>query len=176
MQLLVRAFQVRGHHIASLDPLGIAQADLDDAVPPELKLDYYGWDESHMSKEFDITNILPRFAGTVPNNMMSLGQIVDELKTMYCECAKSLDRAAHFPLARFVVPWGSLRCCSTELWRRPGAVSSLMKYIITRTESSSQVLISESSTSTSPTAVNVIGLGSESSYQDNGITQLRRNE
>jgi hypothetical protein len=86
VQLLVRAYQVRGHHIANLDPLRILSADLDANVPPELKLDYYGWTEEDLKKEFSLsTAILPRFMGTVPGDKMTLGEIIHELKTMYCE-------------------------------------------------------------------------------------------
>ena len=35
-QALIRAYQIRGHNIANLDPLGINAADLDDSMPPEL--------------------------------------------------------------------------------------------------------------------------------------------
>ncbi|ORY33742.1 Thiamin diphosphate-binding protein [Naematelia encephala] len=85
VQLLVRAYQVRGHHMANLDPLHISDADLDSRIPPELKLDYYGWTEEDLKKEFDISSgILPRFASTVPDGKMSLGQIIEELKSMYC--------------------------------------------------------------------------------------------
>lgn len=84
MQLLIRAYQVRGHHIANLDPLHISDADLDSHIPPELKLDYYQWTEADMTREFDIIGILPRFDGTVKDNKMTLGQIIEELKRMYC--------------------------------------------------------------------------------------------
>lgn len=35
-------WQRRGHNVASLDPLGIADADLDSEIPPELILRNYG--------------------------------------------------------------------------------------------------------------------------------------
>lgn len=82
---MIRAYQVRGHHIANLDPLHISGADLDGRVPPELKLDYYGWTEADMTKEFRLGDgILPRFKGQVKDDTMTLGQIIDELKQMYC--------------------------------------------------------------------------------------------
>nr|XP_018263955.1 oxoglutarate dehydrogenase (succinyl-transferring), E1 component [Kwoniella dejecticola CBS 10117]OBR86113.1 oxoglutarate dehydrogenase (succinyl-transferring), E1 component [Kwoniella dejecticola CBS 10117] len=87
VQLLIRAYQVRGHHIANLDPLHISDADLDSRVPPELKLDYYGWTEADMKKEFNLSDgILPRFKGSVDNDKLTLGQIIEELKRMYCTC------------------------------------------------------------------------------------------
>lgn len=61
-------------------------ADLDANVPPELKLDYYGWSEADLSKEFSLSSaILPRFMGHVAGDKMTLGEIINELKTMYCE-------------------------------------------------------------------------------------------
>lgn len=51
VQLLVRAYQVRGHHTATLDPLGIMEADLSKVRPAELDLSYYGWSEADLSKE-----------------------------------------------------------------------------------------------------------------------------
>lgn len=53
-------------------------------MPPELKLDYYGWTEADIKKEFEISGVLPRFAGQVQDNKMTLGQIIEELKRMYC--------------------------------------------------------------------------------------------
>ena len=38
---LIRAFQDGGHRIATLDPLGLGDADLDDTVPPELNVSSY---------------------------------------------------------------------------------------------------------------------------------------
>jgi 2-oxoglutarate dehydrogenase E1 component len=85
VQLLVRAYQVRGHHIAKLDPLGISNADLSSQVPPELTLEYYGWSEADLSKEFKLgPGILPRFVGSVKDDKLTLGGIIDELKRMYC--------------------------------------------------------------------------------------------
>ena len=85
VQLLIRAYQVRGHTMADLDPLGILNADLDSHIPPELKLDYYGWTESDLSKEFNIKSVFPRFLSAYPEGKMTLGQIVDELKKIYSE-------------------------------------------------------------------------------------------
>jgi len=49
-------------------------------------LDYYGWTEADLNKEFKLsTAILPRFQGTVPGDKMTLGEIIHELKTMYCK-------------------------------------------------------------------------------------------
>ncbi|KAL1411286.1 2-oxoglutarate dehydrogenase E1 component [Vanrija albida] len=85
VQLLVRAYQVRGHHMAHLDPLGISNADLDSSTVPELTLEYYGFTKDDLNKEFKLgPGILPRFVGHVKDDKLTLGQLVDELKRMYC--------------------------------------------------------------------------------------------
>ncbi|KEI39477.1 uncharacterized protein L969DRAFT_62172 [Mixia osmundae IAM 14324] len=84
VQLLVRAYQVRGHHIANLDPLGILDADLDSKSPPELDLKHYGWSDKDLDKEFAIgPGIMPRFK-TDGRSKMTLREIVDSLKRIYC--------------------------------------------------------------------------------------------
>ncbi|CAJ0932666.1 unnamed protein product, partial [Mesorhabditis belari] len=63
IQLLIRSYQMRGHNVADLDPLGINSADLDDTVPPELELSFYGLNENDLERDFDI---------------------IDRLKDIYC--------------------------------------------------------------------------------------------
>ena len=78
--------------MANLDPLHIDDADLDSRVPPELTLDYYGWTEEDLKKIFDVPGILPLFAGAVKDDKMTLGQIIEELKRMYCEfCVSRME-------------------------------------------------------------------------------------
>ncbi|KAI0920049.1 2-oxoglutarate dehydrogenase E1 component [Taiwanofungus camphoratus] len=84
VQLLVRAYQVRGHHIADLDPLGILDADLDDVHPPELELSRYGFTERDLEKQITLgPGILPHFA-TEDRKTMSLGEIIQVCKRIYC--------------------------------------------------------------------------------------------
>jgi 2-oxoglutarate dehydrogenase E1 component len=72
--------------MANLDPLHILNADLDSKIPPELKLDYYNWTDADLSREFNLSSgLLPKFMGTVKGDKMTLGQIIEELKKMYCE-------------------------------------------------------------------------------------------
>jgi 2-oxoglutarate dehydrogenase E1 component len=65
VQLLVRAYQVRGHHIAKLDPLEILNADLDSSFPKELDPKHYGFTEKDLDREFSLgPGILPAFVET----------------------------------------------------------------------------------------------------------------
>ncbi|KAJ8583721.1 2-oxoglutarate dehydrogenase, E1 component [Rhizopogon salebrosus TDB-379] len=84
VQLLVRAYQVRGHHVAELDPLGILDADLADVHPPELELSRYGFTERDLDKQIALgPGILPHFA-TEDRKSMSLREIIALLRRIYC--------------------------------------------------------------------------------------------
>ncbi|TIC73697.1 2-oxoglutarate dehydrogenase, E1 component [Wallemia mellicola] len=83
-QLLVRAYQVRGHHLASLDPLNLTQTDVNNMVPPELKIDSYGWSERDLDRQISLgPGILPRFA-IDGRNKMSLREIIQTCEQIYC--------------------------------------------------------------------------------------------
>ena len=82
--MLVRAYQVRGHHVAELDPLGIMDPDLSSSHPPELELSHYGFSERDLGKEITLgPGILPHFA-TDDRKSMKLGDIIKTLQRMYC--------------------------------------------------------------------------------------------
>ncbi|KAJ2922429.1 hypothetical protein H1R20_g14666, partial [Candolleomyces eurysporus] len=84
VQLLVRAYQVRGHHVAELDPLGILDADLADVKPPELELSRYGFTERDLDADITLgPGILPHFA-TEGHKTMKLREIVSLCKRIYC--------------------------------------------------------------------------------------------
>ncbi|KAG5637329.1 hypothetical protein H0H81_004975 [Sphagnurus paluster] len=84
VQLLVRAYQVRGHHVAELDPLGILDADLAEIKPPELELSHYGFTERDLDKVITLgPGILPHFA-TEDRKTMKLREIIALCKRIYC--------------------------------------------------------------------------------------------
>lgn len=84
VQLLVRAYQVRGHQKAKVDPLGISFGESDN-VPAELTLDYYGFTPADLEKEITLgPGILPRFAEQGGKKSMKLKDIIDTCEKMYC--------------------------------------------------------------------------------------------
>lgn len=81
VQTIIRSYQIRGHNVASLDPLGILDADLDSVVPSELILSSYKFDEADLNRSFrlpDTTHI----GGDEP--ALPLKEIINRLKTIYC--------------------------------------------------------------------------------------------
>ncbi|KAF7618975.1 hypothetical protein AFLA_000618 [Aspergillus flavus NRRL3357] len=86
VQLLVRAYQARGHHKAKIDPLGIrgeAEA-FGYNKPKELELDHYGFTERDLDEEFTLgPGILPRFA-TESRKKMTLREIIATCESIYC--------------------------------------------------------------------------------------------
>nr|POE47270.1 2-oxoglutarate dehydrogenase, mitochondrial [Quercus suber] len=86
VQLLVRAYQARGHHKAKIDPLGIRNQaqDFTDGTPKELDLKEYNFSEADMDKEFTLgPGILPRFQ-VDGRAKMTLREIVDACERLYC--------------------------------------------------------------------------------------------
>ncbi|CAM5128613.1 unnamed protein product [Eretmochelys imbricata] len=87
VQSLIRAYQIRGHHVAQLDPLGILDADLDSFVPSDLittidKLGLYGLHESDLDKVFRLPTIT--FIGG-DETALSLREIIKRLENTYCQ-------------------------------------------------------------------------------------------
>ncbi|KAG0305293.1 2-oxoglutarate dehydrogenase E1 component [Dissophora globulifera] len=80
IQLLVRAYQVRGHHVARLDPLGINSGDISAR---ELDITHYGFSEKDLDRTFSLgPGILPGFLDV--GSEQTLREIIDHLKTIYC--------------------------------------------------------------------------------------------
>src|SRR5271154_7259275 len=78
VQLLVRAYQSRGHHKAKTDPLGIrgeAEA-FGYHKPKELEMSHYGFTEKDLEQEISLgPGILPRFI-TESRKSMKLKDII----------------------------------------------------------------------------------------------------
>ena len=86
VQLLVRAYQARGHHKARIDPLGIrSQAEhFGYSKPKELELSHYHFTENDLDQEFELgPGILPRFK-TEDRQKMTLRDIVAACEKLYC--------------------------------------------------------------------------------------------
>lgn len=86
VQLLVRAYQARGHHKAKIDPLGIRHEaeQIGYSRPKELELSFYDFTEKDLNQEFELgPGILPRFK-TETRHKMTLREIVDACERLYC--------------------------------------------------------------------------------------------
>ncbi|KAK3554310.1 hypothetical protein QTP70_020171 [Hemibagrus guttatus] len=83
---LIRAYQIRGHHVAQLDPLGILTADNDSFVPSDLittldKLGFYSLNESDLDKTFQLPSTT--FIGG-QEAVLPLKEIIRRLEASYC--------------------------------------------------------------------------------------------
>uniref|UniRef100_A0A8C0FSX0 2-oxoglutarate dehydrogenase complex component E1 n=1 Tax=Bubo bubo TaxID=30461 RepID=A0A8C0FSX0_BUBBB len=102
VQSLIRAYQIRGHHVAQLDPLGILDADLDSSLPADIitstdklgegfessyynevaALSFYGLDESDLDKVFHLPTTT--FIGG-NESALPLREIIRRLEMAYCQ-------------------------------------------------------------------------------------------
>ena len=86
VQLLVRAYQSRGHHKAKTDPLGIRTdaSVFGYARPKELELSHYNFSARDLDQEFELgPGILPRFK-TESREKMTLREIIETCERLYC--------------------------------------------------------------------------------------------
>ncbi|XP_049793383.1 2-oxoglutarate dehydrogenase complex component E1-like [Schistocerca nitens] len=81
VQAIIRSYQIRGHHIAKLDPLEISSADLDDKTPPELLYSHYSFEETDMDRIFKLP--ATTFIGG-KENALPLREILRRLENTYC--------------------------------------------------------------------------------------------
>lgn len=80
VQLLVRAYQVRGHQRALTDPLEISFGYSDGPVAKELTPEYYGFTDKDLDTEITLgTGLLPNFGGK-----KTLREVIDICKKTYC--------------------------------------------------------------------------------------------
>lgn len=79
---LIRTYQIRGHNLADLDPLGILHADLDSRVPEELILENWGLSEKDLDKEFQLPPTT--FIGK-SGERLKLREIINRLEKIYCK-------------------------------------------------------------------------------------------
>ncbi|MEO0342995.1 MAG: 2-oxoglutarate dehydrogenase E1 component [Pseudomonadota bacterium] len=71
--MIIRAYRIRGHLAADLDPLGLAKHD----HQPELEPGFYGFSDSDMDRPIFLDKVLGL-------EMASMRQIVDILRKTYC--------------------------------------------------------------------------------------------
>ncbi|HEV3138806.1 MAG TPA: thiamine pyrophosphate-dependent enzyme, partial [Pirellulales bacterium] len=69
---LVRAYRVRGHMVANIDPLGMPRPHM-----PELDPDYYGFTEADMDRPFSTVTIRGP-------DVLTLRRILERLRNTYC--------------------------------------------------------------------------------------------
>ncbi|XP_063914739.1 2-oxoglutarate dehydrogenase complex component E1-like isoform X6 [Zophobas morio] len=81
VQAIIRSYQIRGHHIAKLDPLGINSADLDDRTPQELLYSHYSFEDDDMDRTFKLPSTT--FIGG-KEKQLPLREILRRLELTYC--------------------------------------------------------------------------------------------
>ncbi|XP_033845752.1 2-oxoglutarate dehydrogenase complex component E1 [Periophthalmus magnuspinnatus] len=81
---LIRAYQVRGHHIAKLDPLGISCVDFDDApcAVGFQNVGFYGLADSDLDKVFRLPTTTFIGGG---ESALPLREIIRRLELAYCQ-------------------------------------------------------------------------------------------
>jgi len=81
---LVHAYQMRGHNVSELDPLGMYEADLDGSTPPDLELANYGFSESDMDKPVHLGAVATSgFLGMETDKPIMLRDLIGRLQDIY---------------------------------------------------------------------------------------------
>ncbi|XP_073951152.1 oxoglutarate dehydrogenase Nc73EF isoform X3 [Choristoneura fumiferana] len=81
VQAIIRSYQIRGHHIARLDPLDISNADLLGKNPREVIHNSYRFDEADMDRVFKLPSTT--FIGE-KEKALPLREILYRLEQAYC--------------------------------------------------------------------------------------------
>lgn len=83
-QLLVRAYEVRGHLKAHIDPLHVSFGDT-NTPPKELTLEYYNLTQADLDKKITLgPGILPKFKAQGIDTL-TLREIIEQCENMYCK-------------------------------------------------------------------------------------------
>ena len=75
---LIRAFQIRGHKLASLDPLGILNQDVHGEGPADLNIEHYNFTDADLKRKFKLPS--KTFIGQ--ESQVELGEIMNKLKLL----------------------------------------------------------------------------------------------
>ncbi|KAJ0179990.1 hypothetical protein K1T71_004581 [Dendrolimus kikuchii] len=81
VQAIIRSYQIRGHHIAKLDPLEIGNNDLAGKNPREVIYNSYRFDEADMDRVFKLPSTT--FIGE-KEKALPLREILNRLEQAYC--------------------------------------------------------------------------------------------
>ncbi|CAG9560270.1 unnamed protein product [Danaus chrysippus] len=81
VQAIIRSYQIRGHHIAKLDPLGIPNNKLEGRNPREVIHSSYRFDEADMDRVFKLPSTT--FIGE-KEKALPLREILNRLEQAYC--------------------------------------------------------------------------------------------
>jgi 2-oxoglutarate dehydrogenase complex dehydrogenase (E1) component-like enzyme len=73
---LIRKFQIRGHKLASLDPLGILNQDVHGEGPADLNIEHYNFIDADLKRKFKLPS--KTFIGQ--ESQVEVGEIMNKLK------------------------------------------------------------------------------------------------